>query len=304
MVSIFNNTSDLINSMIQINLSGIKIIKNKSKKLPISCKYYLTMMDFINDKEIGKFNEYMNDDTRTMQYPFVKDELIDYSMMLEIEQFHNIDLTGNYTINNISRDIDEFIEIVNKSTGKIVLVIDICYLLNFIIEKKTKSLPNHLIDMIIYKLSNLSKITNANISKVSEILILDRENIIENKSNLFYLQLEKCLIKTDLDLNLDSNTKHSKYFIVYKNIDESIINNVYWNVLDPNTKITENIGKIKSPYVLESETETNSYFNIVKIGDLQYFLKKINILDCIEKNLFDLDNNPGIIIDPIDRFYV
>ena len=42
----------------------------------------------------------------------------------------------------------------------------------------------------------------------------------------------------------------------------------------------------------------------MRIDDKTYFVKKIKIFDCIDKNLFDLDNNPGIIIDPLDRLYI
>lgn len=73
--------------------------------------------------------------------------------------------------------------------------------------------------------------------------------------------------------------------------------NVYWNVLEPNIKITEFIGKVKSPF-------DNSYFNLMKICEKTYFVKQIDILDCIDKNLYTLGNEPGIIIDPLDRLFV
>lgn len=279
MVSVFSNTSDLINSMIQVNSSWVKQTDEVLKKLPISCKYFLTMFDMENDMEIGNFFSYMNDETRTMEFPFTTNNKIDFSMMLEIEQFHNIDLNKNLTIKQISNDIDEFIKIVNESRGKIVLSIDIEYLINFIVKMNNESRPNHLIDMILYKLSN-----------ISEIFILDRSNIIQNHSNLFYLQLNKCMGKP-------SNNLEQKNIVVFKSIDESIETNVYWNVLEPK-KINEWIGKIKSPY------DSNSYFNLVKINDKECFVKKISIQECLEKNLFELDKNPGIIIDPIDRFYI
>lgn len=279
MVSVFSNTSDLINSMIQVNSSWVKQTDEVLKKLPISCKYFLTIFDMENDMEIGNFFSYMNDETRTMEFPFTTNNKIDFSMMLEIEQFHNIDLNKNLTIKQISNDIDEFIKIVNESRGKIVLSIDIEYLINFIVKMNNESRPNHLIDMILYKLSN-----------ISEIFILDRSNIIQNHSNLFYLQLNKCMGKP-------SNNLEQKNIVVFKSIDESIETNVYWNVLEPK-KINEWIGKIKSPY------DSNSYFNLVKINDKECFVKKISIQECLEKNLFELDKNPGIIIDPIDRFYI
>ena len=291
MVSIYNNIDDLINSMVKINSFLIKTNDCKLKKLPISCKYFLTIFDLIDDIEINKFISYITDETRTIEYPFFRDNNIDYSMMLEIEQFYNVDLSGDETIKNISSNIDYFIDVVNQSNGKIIFVLDICFLLNFMVKMKNISKANHLIDMIIYKLSNLSKITNSNILNVSEILILDRQNIIKNPENLFYIQLKYFLIK-------NITTQNERYIHVYKDTEETIIKNVYWNVLDPYIKISEYISKIKSPF------DDNSYFSLVKINDKQYFVKKINVIDCIDKNLFDLDNNPGIIIDPIDRLYI
>lgn len=290
MISIFNNTNDLVNSLVKINSSWIKITDEKLKKLPISCKYFLTLFDFENDIEINNFFSYVTDETRTTNYPFVKDNQIDYSLMLEIEQFHNIKLDENQTIKDISNDIDKFISIVNESNGKIVFVLDICFLVNFMVQMKNESKPNHLIDMIMYKLTNLSKISNSNITSVSEIFILDRQNLIGNHTNLFYLQLEKCL-------NKHNDNYEKKNIVVYKNINETIVENVYWNILDPSIKISEHIGKIKSPY------DDNTYFNLMIINGEIYFVKKISINDCIEKNLFDLDNNPGIIIDPLTKLF-
>jgi len=279
MVSVFNNTTDLINSMIQVNSSLIKITNEVLKKLPISCKYFLTIFDMENDNEIVNFFSYMNDDTRTIKYPFTSNNKIDYSMMLEFEQFYNIDLNKNQTIKEIGKNIDEFINIVNESNGKIVLSIDIEYLMNFIVKMNTESKPNHLVDMILYKLSN-----------ISEIFILDRSNIVPNHSNLFYLQLKKCMgtVKDNLE---------QTNIVVYKSVDESVETNVYWNVLEPGV-IEEWIGKIKSPY------DSDSYFNLVKINGKEYFVKKISIQECLKKNLFELDKNPGIIIEPIDRLNI
>lgn len=282
MVRVFNKTSDLINSMIQVNSSWIKITDDGLKKLPISCKYFLTIFDVINDSEIINFFSYINDDTRTIEFPFAKNNQIDYSMMLEVEQFHNIDLNTNQTIKEIGKNIDEFKSIVNESNGKIVLVIDIEYLINFIVKMKTESKPNHLMDLILFKLSN-----------ISEIFILDRSNIIQDHSNLFYLQLEKCMCRKP------SNNLEHKNIVIFKSIDEPIETNVYWNVLEPG-KITEWIGKIKSPY----DSDLNSYFNLVKIDNKEYFVKKVSIYECLEKNLFELYKNPGIIIDPIERFNI
>ena len=67
MVSVFNNIGNLINSMIKINSSWIKISDEKLNKLPISCKYFLTIFDLQNDIELNDFFSYVTDETRTIQ---------------------------------------------------------------------------------------------------------------------------------------------------------------------------------------------------------------------------------------------
>lgn len=284
MVVIFNSVQDLANSMVKINSSWVKEVSNsKLNKFPISCCYFLTLLDTSNDNEINDLFIYINDETRTVEYPFAKDIQTDYSLMMEPDQFYNINLNNiNTNIKNISDNIDEFLNIVNESDGKIIFVLDILYLVNFIIELKKKSIPNHLIDMILYKLTNSTKI--------SEIYILDKQSIITNTSNLLYTQLKMCINK-----NIDEIDE--KTIVVYKDIDETLIENVYWNILDPDIKITEYLGKVQSPY-------DNSYFNLMKIDEKKYFVKQIDISDCVDKNLYTLNDNPGIIIHPVDRLFV
>lgn len=287
MVSIFNSVSNLVNSAIKINSTLVNQDSNnciKSDKLPISCKYFLTLLDIKEDKDINDFFSYINDETRTIDFPFVKDEQVNYSIMLEPEQFYNIELNDDTNIKYISNNIDTFIDIVNESNGKIIFILDINYLLNFLIKFNNDSKPNHLIDMILFKLKNSSKI--------SEIYILDKQSLIKNNSNLLYTQLEMIIGKTINELKLDE-----KKVVVYKNIDESLEENVYWNILDPETKITSHIGKIKSPF-------DNSDFNLMIINEKTYFVKQINILDYIDKNLYNLNDSPGIIINPIDRLFI
>lgn len=286
MVVIFNSVQDLANSMVKINSSWVKEVSNsKLNKFPISCCYFLTLLDILNDNKINDLFTYINDETRTVEYPFAKDIQTNYSLMMEPDQFYNINLNNtntNTNIKNISANIDEFLNIVNESDGRIIFVLDILYLVNFMIELKKKSIPNHLIDMILYKLTTSTKI--------SEIYILDKQSMITNTSNLLYTQLEMCINKT-----IDEIDK--KTIVVYKDIDETLIENVYWNILEPDMKITEHLGKVQSPY-------DNSYFNLMKIDEKKYFVKKIDIFECVDKNLYTLNDNPGIIIHPIDRLFV
>lgn len=281
MVEIFNSVEKLSNSLVKINSSWVKEVSNsKLNKFPISCCYFLTLLDISNNDEIANLFDYINDETRTIEYPFVKDAQINYSLMLEPEQFYNINLNSN--IKNISANIDEFTNIVDESNGKIIFVLDISYLVNFMIGLKKKLIPNHLIDMILYKLRNSTKI--------SEIYILDKQSMISNTSNLLYTQLEMCIHKNINELD-------EKKIVVYKDMDESLMENVYWSILEPNIKMTEYIGKVKSPY-------DNTYFNLMKINEKIYYVKQINISECIDKNLYTLNDNPGIIIEPIDRLFV
>lgn len=283
MVVVFDSVEKLTNSMIKINSSWTKNVSNsKLNKFPISCCYFLTILDIENNNEIKELFTFINDDTRTIKYPFVKENDIDYSLMLEHEQFYNIELNNN--IKNISNNIDNFINILNESDGKMIFVLDIHYLVDFIIKLKNKSIPNHFIDLILFKLKNLDN------SKIAEIFIFDSSSIIKNKKNLLYTQLELCQNKKIIELD-------EKKIIVYKDINESLIENVYWNILQPEIKITNHFGKIKSPY-------DDTYFNLMEIYDKKCFVKQMNLYECLDKNLYDLDNKPGIIIDPIDRLFI
>lgn len=281
MVVIFNSMEELSNSMIKINSSWVKHVTNsKLNKFPISCSYFLTLLDNTNDDEVEGLFTYINDETRTIEYPFIKNNDIDYSLMLEQEQFYNIELNTN--IKNISNNIDNFVNIVNESEGKIIFVLDINHLINFMVELEKKLIPNHIIDMILFKLSKLGE------SKISEIFILDKLTTINNDSNLLYTQLDMIMGKI---LNFNN-----KKIIVCKKIDESLIENVYWNILESENVNIEHIGKIKSPY-------DETYFDLTKIDDKKYFVKQIYISECIDKNLYNLNVKPGIIIHPMDRLF-
>lgn len=284
MIKVFNKVSELVNSMVKINSSWIKITDEKLNKLPISCKYFLTMMN-MKDNEIAELFNYLNDETRTLEYPFVKENDIDYSMMIEVEQFYNIDFNNENTIKVISNNIDYFLQIVSESNGKIVFVLDIDYFINFLIKTKNMSIPNHLLDMILFKLSE------QNTSPITDIYILDKNNIVKNDDNLLYLQLKMLMIK-----NITELEKNNKDLVIYKNINDKMIDNVYWNVLTPEIKITEHICQVQSPI-------NGEYFNLMKIDSDECFVKKISINECIKNNLFYLNNNNSIIIDPIDRIF-
>ena len=281
MFKVFYEIDELFNEMIKINNNNPSWANNKKNcSIPISNKYFLTIFDDVNT-DIQNFFEYINDNTRTIDYPFKKENNIDYSFMIEQEQFYNIDLT-NSTLNEISSNLDSFYQIINESNGDIIFVLDInCLIDNFIISKE-KLIPNHLIDFIMCKIKN----------KVSSVYILDLKTNIKNHQNMLYLQLESCL-KNFL------NTKYNleKKIFVYKDVEESAFENIYWNLLYPEIPISESIQKINSPI-------GNKIFDIVMINKKKCFICEINLIESINKNLLNLNNEPGIIIDPTDRLNI
>lgn len=279
MFRVFNKIDNLFNNIIITNNED-PIYQNKTnEKIPISNKYFLTIFNDEKD-DIKSFFDYINDNTRTLKYPFKKNKNIDYSFMVEQEQFYQIDLEKS-NLNEISNNLDTFFQIVEESDGEIVFVLDLNYLIDNFVKSKNVA-PNHLVDFILWKLKN----------KVTYILVLDSNMIVKKYNNLLFAQLETCFKNYDLTkYNLDKN------ILVYKNVDDEVYKNIYWNLLYPETKITEHIQKIKSPY-------EQSEFNIVKINNKECFLSKINLLNIIEKNLLNLHNDPGIIIEPIDRINI
>ena len=317
MFRVFNNIDNLFNNLIITNNEDPIFTSKTNESIPISNKYFLTILDNKND-DIKSFFDYIVDDTRTLEYPLKKNKNIDYSFMVELEQFYQIDL-DNSNLKEISCNLNSFFQIVEESEGEIVFVLDINYLIeNFINSKKIS--PNHLIDFILWKLKN----------KVTYILLLDSNNTVKKYNNMLFAQLETCFINFDL-----SKYNLNKHLLVYKNVNEEVYENVYWNLLYPEMKITKNKEKIKLPYKkskleseseleselesefesnteseskleseLESELESNTEFSIVEINNKECFLHKITLSDIINKNLLNLNNNPGIIIDPTDRINI
>lgn len=279
MFRVFNNIDNLFNNIVIINNEDPIYSTKTIESIPISNKYFLTILNYKND-DIKSFFDYINDYTRILEYPFKKNKNINYSFMIENEQLYQIDLE-NSNLKEISNNLDNFFQIVKESEGEIVFVLDINYLIeNFINSKKIS--PNHLIDFILWKLQN----------KVTYISILDLNMTVKKYNNMLFAQLETCFINCDLSkYNLDQN------ILVYKDICEEVYENVYWSLLYPEMKITKNKEKIISPY-------DKSEFNIVEINNNECFLGKINLSDVINKNLLNLGNEPGIIIQPSDRINI
>lgn len=290
MLELFNCYDKLFNHVIKINSLEPSWASNLKKDfIPISNKYYITILDN-SIREVQEFFNYINDNTRILTFPFEKENDIDYSFMVETEQFYQINLE-NSNLSEISKNLYYFFQITGESDGKTILILDICYLFDYYIKTKNLS-QNHLIDFIIWKLKN----------KLSNIFIIDTKNIILNKNNFLFYQLESCLNKKMPKTNLDLDFK----LLIYKKTSDDIFDNVYWNILYPHMKITEYIGKISSPYekTKDSKDSDETDFSIVIINGFECFLSKTKLSDLIDKNLLNLNDEPGIIIEPIDRINI
>jgi len=281
MALIYNNKDELFNKLLKINQENPYYLNNKKDSIPISNKYYLSILDD-NNILIKNFFDYINDNERIKQYPFQKDLSIDYSFILEEEQFYRINLKES-NLNELSNNLDQFYKIILDSNAEVSFIIDIEYLLNFIMESKLNLIPNHLLDFLLWKLEKY---------KINNLLILDEKNICKNNLNMLYYQLEACL----------KNFNNSKYNLdktisVYRKIEDSVIETVYWNMFYPEFKITKYIKKIISPI-------SDDEFDLVQINNKESFYLKLKILDIIDKNLFELHLNHGIVIDPSERLNI
>jgi len=291
MFQVFNTIDDLFNQIIKINNNNKHWLKNsKNCLIPISNKYFLTILNH-SDTKVNNFFEFINDNTRTLEYPFKKNNDIDYSFIVEYEQFYTIKL-DDLIINDLSKNIDKFYKITKESYGEIICVIDINLLLNnYLLSKNI--LPNHLIDFLIWKLKN----------KVSYIYIFDSTNNIAY-NNMLYLQFKVCIKKFDIQ-NLIIN----KNISIYKKTSDTIFENIYWNLLSENLIITSKIDKkIKfstnnKTYINESENNSLE-FDIGIINNTESYITNINLVDIINNNIFETSNILCIIIDPIDRLNI
>lgn len=327
MLKIFDQTDKFFNQMLLINTMEPSWGKsnivcsystnqsfeiNKENSIPVSNKYFLVLLD--NDNSDWKnFFEYIGDDTRTISYPFSKEENIDYSFMVEPEQLYCIDIKTD-NIGSISENLETFFDIVSESNGEVIFMFDINLLINNYTEAKIKSQPNHLIEFLLWRLKN----------KLDFVMVLDTSDNIKNNKNMLYAQFELCVKKTNAN---KTECNFNKNILVYKNIDANPDIDPYWNLFYPEMKITKYIGKIPIPFEnkpnelselselnelnnlseydeLEHYSNPSNYFQIVIIGGKECFAHKVDLAKSIEHNLMNTNIKFPIIINPVDRLNI
>ena len=94
-------------------------------------------------------------------------------------------------IKTISDDLTFINKIKKESNGEIIFFFDICYLINFLTICRNKSIPNHLIDMLLQELTKINP---------SNIIILDQFAFWEH-NNYLYWKFSSIISKLPLNTN-------------------------------------------------------------------------------------------------------
>ena len=54
---------------------------------------------------------------------------------------------------------------------------------------------------------------------------------------------------------------------------------------------------------LDSDLNSDTTYWFGLINNKESFISRVNVLDIIDKNIFELNKNSGIILDPLDKIY-
>jgi hypothetical protein len=273
---IISSYDELFNKLYYIN--GKNLITISEYQIPISNQYYIMIID--NEKE--KFNgffKYIFDEQRETSINFELDTTLDSELSKNLawdkEQFYFMNMEKSNII-ELGRDLDKIKEIVDDSNGGLHIIIDINYLINFITKLKNSNIQAHLYDLIIHKLSNYTNLSN--------LIIFDDENKYQ-PTNLLFEQ-----IKTRIN-NKYISSMADNIIIVYKQIKEDDYK-LYWNKVNM-SDISVKINQIENNDVFD-----NFYYGMV--NNRESFICEIKINNILKNNIFELDTNPGIVLDTID----
>jgi hypothetical protein len=279
MFSIYNNPDKLFNYLSETNNKDLLYLNEYN--IPISNKYFITLVN-LQDEPFESFFSYIFDETREITCPFVLEENNKSitGLKWDSEQFYSIVL-GEKSLTQLENDIEQVYSDVEESNANVYLLIDINYLINFLIIGEKAKVPVHIFDFLLLKLKKFN---------FDSIIIYDESNNY-TESNLLYEQ-----IKTNFRIiNKYESEIFKKEIKVYKKIDSNDLD-IYWNITNFND-IIDIKQQVKAPDCEESE----SGFSFGLVNGSESFISSVQILDIIGKNIFELENDPGIILDPLDK---
>jgi len=275
-IHIISDKNKIFNILFNINSKEL-IYDNYN--IPISNKYYITIVDAA-EGTFGNFFSYIFDESRETEINFIPEENIDLNLKWDLEQFYFILLDNNKYLINLEDEFNEIKSIINNSNAETILIIDINYIMNFLLDSKVKNNPVHIFDFLLFQLKKFN---------LDKIIIFDEENKY-SKNNLLYKQIKLCLdIKS---INLPVEEYELRVYNYFKDSDENY--NLLWKIANSDDKII--MKKNVNP-----NFENCLQFNYGLVNDIEAFICKVKISDIITKNIFELEINPGIVLDPLDK---
>ncbi len=279
MFNVYNNPDKLFNYLNEINNKDLLYLNEYN--IPISNKYFITLVN-LQDEPFESFFSYIFDDTREVLCPFVIEENNKNTTGLkwDSEQFYSI-ILGEKSLFQLEKDIEQVYSDVEESNANVYLLIDINYLMNFLIIGEKAKVPVHIFDFLLLKLKKFN---------FDSIIIYDENNNYD-ASNLLYEQI-KLNFRIINKFESEIFTKEIK---VYKKIDSNELD-IYWNMTNFN-----DIIDVKQQVKFDNQYDNQVDFSYGLVNGSESFISKIKIIDIIDKNIFELENNPGIILDPLDK---
>ena len=277
--SIINDSTELFNLLFQTNNKNLLFLNEAN--VPISNKYYITILD-TEQKPFNDFFNYIFDETREIEPPFVVDSNTDTKLKWDKEQYYFIEL-GKKNFFELENDLVAVHSEISDSNGNTILLIDIDYLINHLIECADSNIPTHIYDFLLFQLKKFN---------FESVIIFDSTNKYNN-SNLLYEQVKlnfNIINKSESKFNLNS-------IQVYNKIDSSQLN-IFWNIINQLDVVIE-----KKIVQLDSDLNSDTTYWFGLINNTESFISRVNVLDIIDKNIFELNKNSGIILDPLDKIY-
>lgn len=277
--SIINDSTELFNLLFQINNKNLLFLNEAY--VPISNKYYITILD-TKQKPFSDFFNYIFDETREIEPPFIVDPDTDTKLKWDKEQYYFIEL-GEKNFFELENDLAIVHSEISDSNGSTILLIDIDYLINHLIECAESDIPTHIYDFLLFQLKKFN---------FESVIIFDSTNEY-NKSNLLYEQ-----IKLNFNVINKSESKFNQEQLqVYNKIDSMQLN-IFWNMINQLDVVIE-----KKVVQLESDLNSGTTYWYGYVNNTESFISKVKIIDIIDKNIFELNKNSGIILDPLDKIY-
>lgn len=275
-IHIISDKNEMFNMLFRINTTDLIY---DSYNIPISNKYYITIVDAAKGT-FGNFFAYIFDENRETVINFIPEDNIDLNLKWDLEQFYFIHLDKKKYLINIEDEFNQIKSIIDDSNAETILIIDIKYLINFLLKSKEKNIPVHIFDFLLFQLKKFN---------LKKIIIFDEENKY-SKNNLLYTQIKLFLNINNITVPVEEY--ELQVYNYFKNDFENY--NFFWKISNSDDKI---IIKDK----VNADFDTNIEFYNGFVNEIEAFICKVKISDIITKNIFELKINPGIVLDPLDK---